>query len=192
MVYQGPTGLSTISGPSGAGKTTLLGSILKRFPQAKPLLRVTTRLKRPTDNPNEYRYVSDAEFDALVQQQAFMWHMEIHGFRHGAPRAETTEALIRGHTVGDISYRSAEILMHHAHLMERQTCIRSAYLYITDERELRRRLAARNELEVDRRIAECRSWNEAARRSFVPFEFIDARAPQEEVLQQALEFFQQS
>jgi guanylate kinase len=189
MAHQMPTGLWTISGPSGAGKTTLLTSLLQKFPKAKPLLRVTTRAQRPTDVPGEYEYLSIPQFEEQGQAGRFLWVAPMHGYFHAAPKDTIDDALSdTSLTIADISPGVTEVLFSYAQSTGKHRLIRSIYLDIQDQDEIRRRLTERNQDNIDRRVRECQSWYAKANQSYVPFCIIDASAPCEAVLEQALVF----
>ena len=60
-----------ISGPSGVGKTTIARGILAEDPMTDYSISVTTRPPRSVEaDGTDYEFVSDAEFDELVRQDA--------------------------------------------------------------------------------------------------------------------------
>src|ERR1035437_3319491 len=83
----------SITGPSGVGKTTLMHNLLQRLPNAVPLTSVTTRAPRPSDEPGEYEYVSNDEFDAIAKSGAFLWEARAYVNRYGTRKAIIDEAL---------------------------------------------------------------------------------------------------
>jgi guanylate kinase len=57
-------------------------------------ISVTTRPPRATERDGvDYRFVSDEEFDRLIEQDELLEWAEIFGHRSGTPRAPVTEAL---------------------------------------------------------------------------------------------------
>jgi guanylate kinase len=84
-----------ISGPSGAGKSTVYRELMRREPRLVFSVSATTRPPRPGEqNGVDYHFVSDAEFDALVAEDAFLEWAAVHDHRYGT-RASDLEALER-------------------------------------------------------------------------------------------------
>lgn len=92
--------LVVLSSPSGAGKTTLIQRLLKRNPDYKRSISVTTRPKRPSEKNNtDYRFVSQTEFRRIIGQQGFVEWAEVHGNLYGTPKNLVDQALKSGWTV---------------------------------------------------------------------------------------------
>ena len=83
----------SLTGPSGVGKTTLMHNLLKALPNAKPLVSYTTRAARPTDEPGEYTYVSQEEFDRISAAGEFLWEARAYVNRYGTRKADIDAAL---------------------------------------------------------------------------------------------------
>jgi guanylate kinase len=79
-----------VTGTSGAGKGTLERELLLRLPELELAISATTRERRPTERDGrEYHFVSEEEFERLVQQGAFLEHVtHPWGPRHGTLRSE--------------------------------------------------------------------------------------------------------
>jgi guanylate kinase len=80
-----------ITGPSGAGKGTLEQALLARRPGRLELaVSATTRPRRASERDGvHYWFVSDAEFDRLVGDGAFLeWVPYVSGHRYGTLRSE--------------------------------------------------------------------------------------------------------
>jgi guanylate kinase len=90
--------LIVIAGPSGVGKGTLVHRLLSRDPEHLALsVSVTTRAPRPGEIDGvHYRFVSDEEFDRMVERGDLLEWAEIVGHRSGTPRRHVDEALGRG------------------------------------------------------------------------------------------------
>ena len=93
--------LMVVSGPSGAGKSTVIKMLLARERlMGRPLLfsvSVTTRPPRPGERDGEdYHFISDREFDALMQGDGLLEYAEYAGCRYGTPRAAVEERLRGG------------------------------------------------------------------------------------------------
>src|SRR5437660_7251878 len=86
-----------VSGPSGSGKSTLVQRILE-LPGTMPSVSCTTRPRRATEATGKcYDFVSETEFDAMVQRGEFLEYARVFG-RHsyGTPRKWLEESRKRG------------------------------------------------------------------------------------------------
>jgi guanylate kinase len=100
--------LLIISGPSGVGKTTITHAIEREF-AGRPRdggagavfsVSATTRPKTPADREGvDYHFISDAEFDRLVAEGAFLEWANVFGKRYGTPRKWVEERLAEGRLV---------------------------------------------------------------------------------------------
>ncbi len=89
--------LVVVSGPSGVGKTTLCKNIVTRVPGTTFSVSYTTRRPRPGEREGvEYCFVDDAQFQDLVQEEAFVEWAEVYGHKYGTPKRALLEALHKG------------------------------------------------------------------------------------------------
>ncbi len=177
----------TISGPAGVGKTTLLKGLLTAIPNSRPLLRVTTRPRRPSDIVGEYEYLQRTEFMFREQHSELAWHIEHHGNCYGVPKSVMEEALAGECMYAcDLSVKSVESGVAYARTKHFGSAIRSIYLDVTDEEELRRRMIERGESDIDRRILDSREWRQQALSSNHEFCFVNAAASAAHVLEEVL------
>ena len=180
----------TIAGPSGSGKTTVLDGIREHIHGARPLESVTTRPERATDQPGEYEKVTDAEFDRLINQGEFLWHVAVHSYRYGTRKKAVEDALEAGYVVAILVLEAVEQLYAYAAKIGKSDMVRSVYLRLDDTDEQRRRLKDRRDTkDIEERIVECKTWNEKAARATFPLQIIDATKTKEEVLRQTLAYF---
>ncbi len=79
-----------VTGPSGAGKGTLIQAILERVPELAVAVSATTRPQRPgEEDGREYWFLSDEEFTARVEDDAFLeWVAYVSHRRYGTLRSE--------------------------------------------------------------------------------------------------------
>ena len=92
--------LLVVSGPSGAGKGTLVAKLLDRDPSFAFSVSVTTRAKRENEIEDvHYHFISDAEYDKLLQEDAFLEHASVHGHRYGTLKSEVYQRMERGQNV---------------------------------------------------------------------------------------------
>ncbi len=163
--------LLIISGPSGVGKTTITRAVERAFGDAVFSVSATTRARTPADVEGvDYHFVSEEQFQRMVERDAFLEHAGIYGKRYGTPHAWVQEQLRRGRLV------ILEIDVQGASIVKRK--IPDAYaLFVLppDEDELLRRLRARkreDESTIQRRFAAARQEIIAARAGGVYDRFI--------------------
>ncbi len=92
--------LVVISGPSGVGKTTVCQALLDRLPDAMLSVSATTRPQRDGERDGEdYRFVSEAEFETLVREGRLLEHAVYQGNRYGTPAGPVESAIGAGRQV---------------------------------------------------------------------------------------------
>lgn len=86
-----------LSSPSGAGKTTLSRMLLEADSEIKLSVSATTRPPRPGEvDGTHYHFVSDAEFDRMVEEDDFYEWAHVFGHRYGTPKGLIRAALKEG------------------------------------------------------------------------------------------------
>lgn len=86
--------LVVISAPSGGGKTTLARELMSHFPSSRRSISVTTRPARATEIPDQdYHFISDQDFDSLLEKNALAEWAVVHGFRYGTTKSFIDQAL---------------------------------------------------------------------------------------------------
>lgn len=86
-----------LSSPSGAGKTTLSRMLLAADSEIKLSVSATTRPPRPGEiDAVHYYFVSDARFDAMVEEDDFYEWAHVFGYRYGTPKGMIRAALKEG------------------------------------------------------------------------------------------------
>ena len=105
--------LLVISGPSGAGKGTLVERLLKKDPSFCFSVSVTTREKRKNEIEDvHYHFISEEEYDKLLEQDAFLEHASVHEHRYGTLKKEVFERMDKGQNVLlDIDPQGARTVM---------------------------------------------------------------------------------
>lgn len=92
--------LIIISGPSGTGKGTLVKRLMDSDPSISFSCSATTRAPREGEMEGvHYHFISEAEYDRLLAQDAFLEHATVHGHRYGTLREEVCRALAQGRNV---------------------------------------------------------------------------------------------
>jgi len=147
--------LIVVSGPSGVGKGTVVRGVLAARPDLSLSVSATTRTPRPGEEDGvHYRFLTDAEFDRLVEEGAFLEWAEVFGRRYGTLAADVARARAEGRDVIlEIDVQGAAVVR------ERAPDAVLVFLQPPSEEELRRRLAERGtetEEALERRLAEAR------------------------------------
>jgi len=90
--------LVVLAGPTAVGKGTIAAEIRKNHPEIWISVSATTRRPRPGEvHGRHYRFVSDRDFDELVETgQLLEWAVVHRGARYGTPRKPVEEALAAG------------------------------------------------------------------------------------------------
>ena len=91
-----------LSGPSAVGKTTLVRCLRELVPDLYFSVSATTRAPRPGEVDGvDYRFVTPAQFQRLIEADALLEWAEIHGGLHrsGTPAAPVRAAAAAGRPV---------------------------------------------------------------------------------------------
>ena len=79
--------LVVVSGPSGVGKSSVVQKVLELAPEVWLSVSATTRRPRPGEVDGEhYFFVSDDEFDRLIDDGELLEWAQFAGHRYGTPR----------------------------------------------------------------------------------------------------------
>lgn len=104
--------LISISSPSGTGKTTLCRRLLDAARSLRFSVSTTTRPRRGSEvDGQDYHFVTDDQFDQMVEAGEFVEWEEVHGHRYGTSRAEIERRREAGFgLLFDIDYRGSRRL----------------------------------------------------------------------------------
>jgi len=99
--FQVGSRVTVVSGPTAVGKGTVVGHLLEKHPEVWLSISATTRAPRPGEvDGQHYHFVSNAEFDRLLNSDGLLEWALVHGTdRYGTPRAPVEAALAAGHCV---------------------------------------------------------------------------------------------
>ena len=141
-----------VSAPSGTGKTTVCRAVVEADAGIEFSVSHTTRKMRPGEvNGEHYHFVDEAEFLALVDQDAFVEHAEYAGNRYGTSWRSIDEPLAAGRDLLlEVEVQGA------AQLRARRADARFLFLLPPSREELERRLRGRgtdDDAAVRRRLA---------------------------------------
>ena len=144
-----------VSGPSGSGKSTLVQKILE-LPGTMPSVSCTTRPRRATEASGKcYDFVTDAQFEAMVQRGEFLEYARVFGkHSYGTPKKWLEESRKKGLDL------VLEIDVQGAAQVKRKLPESVAIFILPPSREeLERRLRSRGQdsgEEISRRLAKAR------------------------------------
>lgn len=147
--------LIVLSAPSGAGKNTLLARIRARGIPVAVSVSATTRMPRPGEVDGEhYHFISRAEFEQKLSENAFYEWAEVHGNLYGTLREEVDRCLASGsHVVLELDVQGRR------HMRSLRPDAVSVFLMPPSFEELERRLRARganDEADIQLRLKNAR------------------------------------
>ena len=104
-----PGNLFVVAAPSGAGKSSLVKALMELDSHVQPSVSHTTRAPRGQEkHGREYFFVSDAEFDAMVQANTFVEWAHVHNHRYGTSKKAIEERMAQGaDVILEIDYQGA-------------------------------------------------------------------------------------
>lgn len=88
-----------LAGPTAVGKGTVAAEVRRNHPEVWLSVSATTRDPRPgEENGVHYWFVSDDDFDAMIERGDLLEWATVHGtHRYGTPRGPVELALASGH-----------------------------------------------------------------------------------------------
>lgn len=145
--------LWVVSAPSGAGKTSLVHELMRREPRLRFSISYTTRPPRQGEvDGQDYLFVDEARFVAMIEAGEFLEHARVFGNRYGTARGQVERELADGHDVLlEIDWQGA------AQVREMMPEGRSIFILPPSREELERRLRGRgtdSEAVIERRLRE--------------------------------------
>jgi len=89
--------LVVVSGPSGVGKDAVLARLRELQPGLFFAVTATTRAMRQGETDGvDYIFLTNAQFDGLLERGEFLEHAEVYGNRYGVPKEHVRTALAQG------------------------------------------------------------------------------------------------
>lgn len=129
-----------MAGPTAVGKGTVVKQLMSLYPRLAVSISATTRPPRPGEQDGvDYFFVSDSEFDRLVEEDGLLEWATVHGkHRYGTPRAQAEKRIRAGEPL------LLEIDLDGARQV-RQTLPEATFIFLVPPswEELERRLAGR-------------------------------------------------
>lgn len=152
-----PSRLTVLAGPTAVGKGTVTAWLREHHPEIWISVSATTRQRRPGEIDGvHYHFVSDAEFDRMVEENELLeWAVVHKAARYGTPRGPVDRALAEGRlALLEIDLQGAR------QVRERMPQARFVFLAPPSWEELVRRLVGRgteDEAERERRLDTARA-----------------------------------
>ena len=131
--------LFVIAAPSGAGKTTLVHRLMQSDDSLRFSISYTTRPQRHTEvDQQDYFFVGDDAFEAMVEAGDFLEHALVFDHRYGTSKTQVEQLLNEGYNVIlEIDWQGAQQVRSHL-----ADC-RTVFILPPSTSELQRRLKGR-------------------------------------------------
>lgn len=140
-----PGNLFVVAAPSGAGKSSLCKALLELDSRLQPSVSHTTRQPRGQEkHGREYFFVSQPEFDAMVEADAFVEWAHVHSNRYGTSKKAIEDRMAMGaDVILEIDFQGAIQIKN---VFANAVCI---FILPPSWEELRSRLERRGEDSAD-------------------------------------------
>ncbi|CAM8641561.1 Gmk Guanylate kinase [Comamonadaceae bacterium] len=140
-----PGNLFVVAAPSGAGKSSLCKALLELDSRLQPSVSHTTRPPRGQEkHGREYFFVSQPEFDAMVEADAFVEWAHVHSNRYGTSKKAIEDRMAMGaDVILEIDFQGAIQIKN---VFANAVCI---FILPPSWEELRSRLERRGEDSAD-------------------------------------------
>ena len=139
-----------IEGPSGAGKDTIIKTLMQRYPERfGKLVSVATRAMRPNESEgNPYHFVTNEEFDRMVENGDIFEHT----IRHGEKRGMSERYILEMFDANKIPLKDCDIVGVRA-LKSRFANVTTIFI-TADKKEIEHRLHGRGDQteDIERRL----------------------------------------
>ncbi len=131
-----------LSSPSGAGKTTMSRALMAEDGEITMSVSATTRRPRPGEVDGvDYYFVSNDQFQTMIDGNALLEWATVFGHRYGTPRSAVEDALAAGRDVlFDIDWQGTQQLQQ----TDAASDLVRVFILPPTLAELERRLTGRN------------------------------------------------
>ena len=140
-----------LSSPSGVGKTTITKKIQQKYHSFKISVSHTTRPPRSNEvNGVDYHFVTNKQFEKLIDEDQFYEHAKIFNNRYGTLKKNVDNSIHNNDIIFDIDWQGKKQLTKFKKLK-----LITIYLIAENKEELKKRLIKRNQdspVEVERRF----------------------------------------
>lgn len=181
------TKIYTFTGASGTGKTTIVRELVANHDFAI-VQSVTTRVRRLSDISGEYLHLELNDFADLEKKGDFLWTTPIvHGNRYGTLRSSVDLALAGNKNAAMILIPEVIQLLRNYVPLDK---LQHFYVLSPPAGVLAERLTKRGDeqKDIEKRIRECLTWDEEAKKSIVPYVFITNSGTKEETVKEVLKY----
>ncbi len=152
--------LVLVIGPSGVGKSVILKALRQRHPEIVFPRSATTRPPRVGEGSDLYRFVSDEEFDGLIERGELLEWAVVHGgARYGTIASEIIPAIESGKiVVREVDVQGFDSIRKHRYFRGEHApySLQSVFILPEDKEQLISRIQKRAPIaaeELKRRIA---------------------------------------
>ena len=130
-----------LSSPSGVGKTTITKKIQQKYNSFKISVSHTTRPPRSNEvNGVDYHFVTNKQFEKLIDEDQFYEHAKIFNNRYGTLKKNVDNGIHNNDIIFDIDWQGTKQLTKFKNLK-----LIKIYLIAENKDELKKRLIKRNQ-----------------------------------------------
>jgi len=130
-----------LSSPSGVGKTTITKKIQQKYNSFKISVSHTTRPPRSNEvNGVDYHFVTNKQFEKLINKDQFYEHAKIFNNRYGTLKKNVDNGIHNNDIIFDIDWQGTKQLTKFKNLK-----LIKIYLIAENKEELKKRLIKRNQ-----------------------------------------------
>ena len=141
MTHDNENIMVILSSPSGVGKTTLTKKIQQKYQSFKVSVSHTTRSPRENEIDGvDYHFVSDDEFNKLVNNKSFYEYAKIFDKYYGTSKKNVDKLIKKNDIIFDIDWQGTKQLSKFKNLN-----LVKIFLTTDNKQELRKRLIKRNQ-----------------------------------------------
>ena len=141
MSHDGENIMVILSSPSGVGKTTITKKIQQKYNSFKISVSHTTRPPRSNEvNGVDYHFVTNKQFEKLINKDQFYEHAKIFNNRYGTLKKNVDNGIHNNDIIFDIDWQGTKQLTKFKNLK-----LIKIYLIAENKEELKKRLIKRNQ-----------------------------------------------